>query len=58
VFGDGMRLLDAELGLDDKEAIELTPVRIVHTPEVTHIPYGVNGRAALVLDDRGSGDGG
>jgi len=58
VLGDGMRLLDAELGLDDKEAIELTPVRVVHTPEVTHIRYRVNGRAALVLDDRGSGTGG
>jgi len=58
VLGDGMRLLDAELGLDDKEAIELTPVRVVHTPEVTHIRYRVNGRAALVLDDRGSGSGG
>lgn len=58
VLGDGMRLLDAELGLDDKEAIELTPVRVVHTPGVTHIRYRVNGRDALVLDDRGSGNGG
>ena len=58
VVGDGMRLLDAELGLDDKEAIELTPVRVVHTPEVTHVRYRVNGRAALLLDDRGSGTGG
>jgi dihydrofolate reductase len=58
VLGDGLRLLDAELGLADKEAIELTPIRVVHTPEVTHIRYRVNGRAALVLDDRGSGTGG
>jgi dihydrofolate reductase len=58
VLGDGLRLLDAELGLDDKEAIELTPIRVVHTPEVTHIRYRVNGRAALVLDNRGSGTGG
>jgi hypothetical protein len=29
---------------------------VVHTPEVTHIRYAVNGRADLVLDDRGSGE--
>jgi dihydrofolate reductase len=57
VLGTGMRLLDGGLELADKEAIELTPTRVVHTPEVTHIRYTVNGRAALVLDDRGSGDG-
>lgn len=56
VLGDGMRLLDADLDLADREAIELTPTRVVHTPEVTHVRYTVNGRAALVLDDRGSGD--
>jgi dihydrofolate reductase len=55
VLGAGMRLLDADLEIADKEAIELTPARVVHTPEVTHIRYTVNGRAALVLDDRGSG---
>ncbi|WP_440068789.1 dihydrofolate reductase family protein [Streptosporangium sp. OZ121] len=61
VLGRGMRLLDADLGaglgldLAEKEAIELTPTRVIHTPEVTHIRYTVNGRAALVLDDRGSG---
>lgn len=57
VLGAGMRLLDGGLELADKEAIELTPTRAVHTPEVTHIRYTVNGRAALVLDDRGSGSG-
>ncbi|TMR12417.1 dihydrofolate reductase [Nonomuraea turkmeniaca] len=57
VLGTGMRLLDAGLGLADKEAIELTPTRVVHTPGVTHLRYTVNGRAALVLDDRGSGTG-
>jgi dihydrofolate reductase len=57
VLGEGMRLLDADLDLADKEAIELTPTRVVHTPEVTHIRYTVNGRAALELDDRGSGEG-
>jgi dihydrofolate reductase len=53
VLGNGMRLLDADLDLGDKEAIELAPTRVVHTPEVTHIRYQVNGREALVLDDRG-----
>ncbi|MFI6451883.1 dihydrofolate reductase family protein [Streptosporangium amethystogenes] len=57
VLGTGMRLLDAGLDLAEKEAIELTPTRVIHTPEVTHIRYTVNGRAALVLDDRGSGSG-
>ncbi|GAA0827946.1 dihydrofolate reductase family protein [Streptosporangium amethystogenes subsp. fukuiense] len=57
VLGTGMRLLDADLDLAEKEAIELTPTRVIHTPEVTHIRYTVNGRAALVLDDRGSGSG-
>jgi len=57
VLGAGMRLLDADLGLGDFEAIELTPTRVVHTPQVTHIRYTVNGRAPLMLDDRGSGSG-
>lgn len=56
VLGTGMRLLDAELGLGDKEGIELTPTRVVHTPEVTHLRYRVSGRAPLVLDDRGAGE--
>ncbi|MEU8039420.1 dihydrofolate reductase family protein [Streptosporangium sp. NPDC049078] len=46
---------DLGLGLAEKEAIELIPTRVIHTPEVTHIRYTVNGRSALVLDDRGSG---
>lgn len=53
VLGTGMRLLDADLDLADKDAIELTPTRVVHTPEVTHIRYQVNGREALGLDNRG-----
>ncbi|MCT9934888.1 dihydrofolate reductase family protein [Planotetraspora sp. A-T 1434] len=57
VLGAGMRLLDAGLELADKEAMEFTPTRVVHTPEATHVRYTVNGRAALVLDDRGSGAG-
>jgi dihydrofolate reductase len=55
LLGDGMRLLDGGLGLDPREGIELTPVRVVETPEVTHIRYAVGGRAKLGLDDRGSG---
>ena len=43
------------LGLDTHEGIELTPVRVVETPEVTHIRYAVGDRAKLELDDRGSG---
>jgi dihydrofolate reductase len=58
VLGTGMRLLDADLDLADKEAIELTPTRAVHTPEVTHIRYRVNGREALVLDNRGQDEAG
>ena len=50
-----MRLFDASLGLDTHEGIELTPVRVVETPEVTHVRYAVGGRAKLELDDRGSG---
>jgi dihydrofolate reductase len=55
VLGAGMRLLDAGLGLGQFEAIELTPTRVVHMPRVTHVRYSVDGRAPLVLDDRGSG---
>src|SRR6476646_9193028 len=55
LLGDGMRLLVGGLGLDPREGIELTPVRVVETPEVTHIRYAVGGRAKLELDDRGSG---
>ncbi|MEU4741667.1 dihydrofolate reductase family protein [Actinosynnema sp. NPDC023658] len=53
VLGTGMRLLDAELGLGEKEGIELTPLRVLHTADVTHVRYAVKGRAPLLLDDRG-----
>ncbi|WP_341717111.1 dihydrofolate reductase family protein [Micromonospora sp. FIMYZ51] len=53
VLGTGMRLLDADLGLDEFEAIELTPTRVVPDPQVTHIRYAVTGRAPLTLDSRG-----
>jgi dihydrofolate reductase len=55
LLGDGMRLFDPSLGLDSREGIELTPVRVIETPEVTHIRYAVGDRAKLELDDRGSG---
>jgi dihydrofolate reductase len=53
ILGDGMRLLSPELGLDDKEGIELALARVIATPDVTHIRYKVNGRSPLVLDNRG-----
>jgi hypothetical protein len=53
ILGDGMRLLSPELGLDSKEGIELTPARVIATPDVTHIRYRVHGRHPLVLDNRG-----
>ena len=63
LLGDGMRLFaagegaspGAGLGLGSHEAIELTPVRVIETPEVTHIRYAVGPRATLELDDRGAG---
>jgi dihydrofolate reductase len=55
LLGDGQRLFDASLGLGDDEGIELVPIRVVETPEVSHIRYSVNGRSRLELDDRGAG---
>jgi dihydrofolate reductase len=55
LLGDGMRLFDASLGLDIREGIELTPARVIQTPEVTHIRYAIGPRAKLELDDRGAG---
>jgi dihydrofolate reductase len=55
ILGSGMRLLDDGLGIGDRSAIELTPTRVVHMPQVTHLRYTVDGRAPLVLDDRGRG---
>ena len=52
LLGDGLRLFDAGLGLADDEGIELTPLRVVDTPKLTHIRYAVNGRARLELDNR------
>jgi dihydrofolate reductase len=56
ILGHGMRLLSPELGLDSKEGIELTPARVIATPDVTHIRYNLNGRRPLVLDNRGRDD--
>ena len=53
ILGTGMRLLSPELGLDDREGIELVPARVIATPDVTHIRYQVSGRRPLVLDNRG-----
>jgi dihydrofolate reductase len=55
LLGDGMRLFDASLGLDIHEGIELTPIRVIETPAVTHIRYTIGPRAKLELDDRGVG---
>jgi dihydrofolate reductase len=52
ILGDGLRLLDADLGLDSREGIELTPIRVVNTEDATHIRYRVNGRAPLGQDYR------
>ena len=35
-----------------KEGIDLTPVRVIETPAVTHIRYRVDGTSALTLDER------
>ena len=55
LLGDGMRLFEGGLGLDVHEGIELTPARVIQTPEVTHIRYVIGPRAKLELDDRGAG---
>jgi dihydrofolate reductase len=57
ILGGGMRLFEPEgLGFAVDEGLELVPTRVVHTPSVTHLRYSVQGRAALVLDDRGLTD--
>ena len=53
ILGDGMRLLSPELGIGGQEAIELTPARVIATPDVTHVRYKIDGRRPLVLDNRG-----
>jgi dihydrofolate reductase len=56
ILGEGMRLLDSDIDLAPKEGIELTPMRVVNTPEVTHIRYKVAGRAPLGVDYRIAAD--
>ncbi len=53
ILGDGMRLLSSQLGLGSREGIELTPDRVIATPDVTHVRYKLDGRRPLVLDNRG-----
>jgi len=55
LLGDGMRLLDGGLGLDAGEGIELSPARLVETPEVTHIRYAIGPRARLTGGGLASG---
>lgn len=55
ILGQGMRLLDADLDLGAREGIELTPTRVIDTPEVTHIRYKLLGRAPLAVDYRVTG---
>lgn len=58
LLGEGMRLLDpAALDLADDVGVELTPTRVIDTPDVTHIRYRIEGPTELTLDDRGRGDG-
>jgi hypothetical protein len=53
LLGDGLRLFDpAILGVDVREGIELTPTRVIETPEVTHVRYRVGGRSPLTMDER------
>jgi hypothetical protein len=42
----------AVLGLGSHEGIELTPIRVVEDPEVTHVRLRVDGRSALTPDER------
>jgi hypothetical protein len=44
-----MRLLSPELGLHGRESIELTPARVIATPDVTHIRYKIEGRRPLAV---------
>jgi dihydrofolate reductase len=54
LVGDGMRLFDpADLGLAGNKAIELTPTRVIDTPDATHIRYRVGGRSVLGGDRPG-----
>jgi dihydrofolate reductase len=57
LLGVGMRLFEpAGLGIPSDQALELTPTRVVATPEVTHVRYSLDGRSPLVVDDRVTGE--
>jgi dihydrofolate reductase len=56
IMGEGMRLLDSDIDLGPKQGIELEPMRVINTPEATHIQYRVVGRAPLGLDNRVAAD--
>jgi dihydrofolate reductase len=56
ILGAGMSLLGPEIGLADKEGIDLTPSRVIAAPDVTHIRYELNGKRELVRDNRGRDD--
>jgi dihydrofolate reductase len=51
LIGDGIRLFDPA----EHDAVELTPTRVIDTPDVTHIRYKVKGPSKLAIDDRGRG---
>ena len=53
LLGDGMRLFDpAVLGHGSREGIELSPIRVIEDPEVTHVRFRVDGRSPLSPDER------
>jgi dihydrofolate reductase len=57
LLGQGMQLFEpAGLGIPTDQALELTPTRVVSTPEVTHIRYTLDGHSPLVVDDRITGE--
>jgi hypothetical protein len=56
ILGAGMRLLGPELYLATSEGIELTPARVIATPDVTHIRGCILGGAQLTAD-RGHANG-
>jgi hypothetical protein len=58
-FGGGERNTNSEVIAESyrrREEIELTPDRVIATPDVTHVRYKLNGRRPLVLDNRGRGE--
>jgi dihydrofolate reductase len=56
ILGEGMRLLDSDIDIGPKQGIELEPMRVISTPEATHVRYKVVGCAPLGLDYRVAAD--